>query len=414
MEQRIREVLNVPSPALRRNGMNELPPEAQRALALGPGERVQEAWPAVHRKGNATQGLANLADGMEGFLVLTSSRLMFLAGTGGRFSRTYQSVPPLSWGLATLAEAIQQPGALLGGHTVWFQVRGEYFSVGKGAGQENGRAQWAIERARSAAMAMPRAPAGGAAWAPTSAAPAPPGPVTASVPPVRAAEPYPPGASGRPEAATGPRAERAVPAASTWSSTPSSVQPQTVPPSSPAMREVSGPNATRPPAPVPTQGPGLSRPGAPSWPMVPMTLVETADANAFWSIVGSSGVDRGKMLIFCTEAPAELSASYGLAGATLWRISSNEGESRVRPGDVDRVGDLVSGHLEKETGRAVVLKGLDRVIEDAGFRSARKLLEVAREAAERTRGAVIVHADPVLVSPKELHQLEDDVKVLKV
>ena len=395
--------------------MIELPPEAQRALALGPGERVQEAWPAVHRKGSATQGLANLADGMEGFLVLTSSRLMFLAGTGGRFSRTYQSVPPLCWGLATLAEAIPQPGALLGGHTTWFQVRGEYFSVGKGAGQENGRAQWAIERARSAAMTMPRAPAGGAAWAPTAAAPAPPGPVTASVPPVRAAEPYPPGTSRRPEAATGPRAGRAVPAASTLSSTSSSPQPQAGgPPSSPDMREGSGPNAAHSPAPVPSQGPGLSRPGAPSWPMVPMTLVETADANAFWSIVGSSGVDRGKMLIFCTEAPAELSASYGLAGATLWRISSNEGEGRVRPGDVDRVGDLVSGHLEKETGRAVVLKGLDRVIEDAGFRSARKLLEVAREAAERTRGAVIVHADPVLVSPKELHQLEDDVKVLKV
>ena len=199
MEQRIGRVLNVPSPTLRRSGMIELPPEAQRALALGPGERVQEAWSAVHRKGSATQGLANLADGMEGFLVPTSSRLMFLAGTGGRFSRTYRSLPPLCWGLTTLPEAIQQPGALLGGRTVWFQVRGEYFSVGKGAGQENGRAQWAIERARSAAMAMPRAPAAGATWAPTATSPTPPGPVP--VPPVRTAEPYPTGASGRPEAA---------------------------------------------------------------------------------------------------------------------------------------------------------------------------------------------------------------------
>lgn len=148
--------------------------------------------------------------------------------------------------------------------------------------------------------------------------------------------------------------------------------------------------------------------------MVPMTLVETADAHAFWSIVGSSGVDRKRLLVFCTESPAELSAAYGLAGATLWRISSNEGEGRVRPSDVDRLGDLVLNHLDHATGQAVVIKGLDRVIEDAGFRGARRLLEVARETAEKTRGAVIVHADPVLVGLKELHQLEDDVKVLKI
>jgi hypothetical protein len=37
-----------------------------------------------------------------------------------------------------------------------------------------------------------------------------------------------------------------------------------------------------------------------------------------------------------------------------------------------------------------------------------------REIAEKTRGAVIIQVDPIVIGPKELHQLEDDVKVLRM
>jgi uncharacterized tellurite resistance protein B-like protein len=148
--------------------------------------------------------------------------------------------------------------------------------------------------------------------------------------------------------------------------------------------------------------------------MVPMTVVETSDANSFWSIVGSSGVDRSKLLVVCTESPGEISASYGLAGAVLWRFSRVEGEGKVSPGDADRLENILEEHLERESGQAIALKGLDRVIEEAGFRTARRLLEMVREIAEKTRGAVIVHIDSIVIGPKELHQLEDDVKVLRI
>lgn len=363
--------------------MDDLPTDAHVAIGLVPGENLVEAWRATHRRGTTTGNLPNFPEGMTGFLVLTSRRIVFVQEAGNRAARTYQAIPPLTWSLSSITQPIPAPTS---GRDAWIIVQGEYFSVGRGGAQENGRAQWSLERGRKSTQAPAAAPARYS----------PPKPIASFAPPTAPPVPRTPSPAPSPAPVTVPPAVESAP----------------VPPPSPSPAQAP---AVRPAAEPPAQAvQGLSRPGSPTWPMVPVTLVETADTNAFWSIVGSSGVERGKLLVFCTESPGELSASYGLAGATLWRISSNEGEGRVRPGDVDHLGDLISGHFDQGSGQAVVMKGLDRVIEDAGFRSARKLLEVAREAAERTRGAVIVHADPVNIGPKELHQLEDDAKVLKV
>jgi hypothetical protein len=364
--------------------MEDLPVAAQAVAGLGPGESFAGAWKLVHLPSATVSRLS-------GFLVLTSSRILFIMEAGG-FSKVYQAVPPLTWPLSDL----QDPISLTGKGSA-LAIRGEIFQVARGGSQEAGRAQWTLENARTKARGK------GVSTLPPS------GQLAAQL---RALATAPPTTPPSPKQTTpSPVAPPIVPSVSASSTTV-----PTAPTTAQDPLASSGGRST-PPTPAPALAPssqGLSRPGSPTWPMVPVTLVETTDPNSFWSIVGSSGVDRAKLMVFCTESPGELSASYGLAGASIWRISSNEGEGRVRPGDVDRLGDLISGHFDKDSGQGLALKGFDRIMEEAGFRSARKLLEVAREAAERTRGAVIIHADPVTIGPKELHQLEDDVKVLKL
>ena len=373
--------------------MSDIPPEAHAALQLGAGEAILNSWRAIHRCGPATRGLPDMPDRMEGFLVLTSQSLKFIQETGGVFSKVYRGFAPLTWSLASLGE-IAPPSKQSGLEKVlWFKVQGEFFSVGNGGAQENGRAQWTIERFRSTASRTGTSKAPPVPMAPTpvprqsvAQAPLTSAPVRASLPP-----------SNQPQIAVAPPPPASPPAPT--ASPP--VVVNTLP--TPTNSESKGRTAQ-----------GMSHPGMPIWPMVPMTVVETSDANSFWSIVGSSGVDRSKLLVVCTESPGEISASYGLAGAVLWRFSRVEGEGKVSPGDADRLENILEEHLERESGQAIALKGLDRVIEEAGFRTARRLLEMVREIAEKTRGAVIVHIDSIVIGPKELHQLEDDVKVLRI
>lgn len=364
--------------------MTELPPEARRAVGLLPGETLASSWPAAHQRPGAPSG-------SEGFLVVTSNRLLFLQEAGGRLSKSYQPVPGLSWPLATLGEVRVEENRGRMSSTSWLLVQGEYFSVGKGGAQENSRARWFLEQARSrAARPPPSSPAPVTLGTLAPVAPSPPPQSVPSAPSVPLQRPP-----------TAPNVVAAVSATAGAPAQPSFVREPT-------------PHAALSEPPRAESAHGLSVPGFPTWPMVPITIVETPEPSKFWSIVGSSGVERDKMLVFCTESPGELSASYGLAGATLWRIASSEGEGKVKPGDVDRLGLLIEDHFAQASGQAVVLKGLDRIIEEAGFRGARRLLEVAREVAEKTRGAVIVHVDPILVGPKEIHQLEEDGKVLKL
>lgn len=357
--------------------MSDLPPEAGAAIRLDPGELITNSWWAMHRCGPATRAIPGFPMLIEGYLVLTNRRLVFIQETGTRFSKGYSPVAALYWPLSSLREVTSSPGQGSRDKTTWLMVQGEYFSVGKGSSQENGRVQWLIERARTA----------------SSPAKVAPGKQSATIFAVPAPLPSPPpgknGASGQP------------------------VAPMSAQPTAPA-------NSDPPPAPAAKQevrssvGQGLSHPGQPTWPMVPMTIVEASDPDAFWRIVGSSGVDRSKLLVVCTESPGEISASYGLAGAILWRLTRIEGERKVSPADADKLGYILSEHLEKESGQAIVLKGLDRVIEESSFRTTRNLLDMLRETAERTRGAVIIFADSVVIGQKELHQLEDDVKVLRL
>ena len=352
--------------------VSDLPPEAAVAARLNPDERITSAWEATHQCGPATRAIPGFPEHIEGYLVLTTRRLVFVQETGSRFSKRYGLVSALDWPLTSLGGVTPHLGQ--GGHDgpSGFFVQGEYFSVGKGNSRENGRALWLIERGRTTSQATRS-------------------PITQHSPPVP--EPTPTESSPRNPVQPSRLADDPVP--------------------SPAIAPPSPSTEGKPEARQPT-GQGLSRPGLPAWPMVPMTIVEAPDPDAFWRIVGSSGVDRSKLLIVCTESPAEISAAYGLAGATLWRLTRTEGERKVSPADADKLGYILSEHLGRESGQAIVLKGIDRVIEEASFRTTLNLLDILRETAERTRGAVLVYADPVVIGSKELHQIEDGVKVLRL
>jgi hypothetical protein len=163
-------------------------------------------------------------------------------------------------------------------------------------------------------------------------------------------------------------------------------------------------------APTPTARKGT----LPSWPMTPLTTVESIDVNLFWQIVARSGVEREKLLLLCVEAPGTLGASYGFSGATFRRLATIEGENNLNPGDVDRIALVIEDHLQRGPGRSVAIRGIERILDRAGLKNTSRLLQVSSEVAESTRGAIIVCLDPSRLTIEERRRLEEDAQVLRI
>lgn len=148
--------------------------------------------------------------------------------------------------------------------------------------------------------------------------------------------------------------------------------------------------------------------------MVPLTAVETTTLAGFWAMAAASGIEREKMLIFTPDLPGKLTGTYGLVGASIFRIARTEGETNIGPGEIDRLGNLLENHLGKGSGRAVVLGGMEMLIDSSSLKSVRRLLQVAREVAETTRGAVLYALNPEILSQSERRQLEEGATVLRL
>lgn len=177
----------------------------------------------------------------------------------------------------------------------------------------------------------------------------------------------------------------------------------------------------RPPGPaLPTPAPGVpsvttpSSSAPPAWPMVPFTIVEAPSPDLVYGMAASSGLERERMLVIGPTSPGALAGTYGLAGAVLWRLSQTEGDQNLSPADVDRIGDVITRHLERGSGRAAVIAGLDRVVEASGVRATRRLLEVAHEIAEANRGTFLASLNPEFVKEADLKRLEESAQVLKL
>lgn len=145
-----------------------------------------------------------------------------------------------------------------------------------------------------------------------------------------------------------------------------------------------------------------------------MTMVTTSDPAQFWAMVARSGVPRDHLLVVSNEAPSLLATSFGLAGARFLRIARTEGMDHVSPADIDRLGDVIEHHLEGESNRAVVIHGIDKVIDSTSPRAVRRLVQILKEVAEASRGAVLVHLNPSVLPTGELPILEEGAVVIRL
>jgi len=149
------------------------------------------------------------------------------------------------------------------------------------------------------------------------------------------------------------------------------------------------------------------------WGDRPSTIIETSSPEIFWGAVASREMDRTKLLILCAESPDAVQKKYGISGADFRWISPVEGERRFLPGDIDHMGIAIEDHYHKGKGRFVAIQGIERVVRRAGAESAARLLEVSRDVASETGGALIVELDPAGVKPEELLLLEKEGTVLR-
>lgn len=168
-------------------------------------------------------------------------------------------------------------------------------------------------------------------------------------------------------------------------------------------------------APSPVVAPGASAPvtaGAtqvPNWPASPLTALETSNISILRALAVTSGVPKEQFLVFTTDPPSGLP---GLAGAEFRQISHQEGEGKMRPGELDQMADLIERHLSKGPGRRVIMEGVEMILESTNLKNVRRLLRVAREDAMLHQGRVLFAVNPKAHSQEELALLEEGARVV--
>lgn len=151
----------------------------------------------------------------------------------------------------------------------------------------------------------------------------------------------------------------------------------------------------------------------PPWPMVPLTILESASYESLWEMAAASGIARNRMLVFSTDLPGVVAGQYGLSGAAIWQIARTEGENTVSPENLERFSYLIENHLGKAAGGTVVIGGLQMLIDSAGIKNVRRLLQVAREIAQSTRGAVLVAINPDTLTAIDLRRMEEGATIVR-
>ncbi len=147
----------------------------------------------------------------------------------------------------------------------------------------------------------------------------------------------------------------------------------------------------------------------PSWsPQQIFAVYETAKESDVWKAFSEQKVDPRLLLGFTRDTPGAVKASYGLADATLYRVSRLEGEGVIAPSDADRLGFLLEQHLGQGPGRVAILPGVETLLESGNLRSVRRLLELGREKAMEHQGAFLVSLDPNSLSAEQKAVLERD------
>ncbi len=144
-----------------------------------------------------------------------------------------------------------------------------------------------------------------------------------------------------------------------------------------------------PPPPLPPPPPP-----PPPWPLEePLCYVETDKEEELWGRIGAAGLTASQVLGFTKQNPEGVVAKFSLEGATLYRISTIEGDGSVLPTDLERIGLFIDRHLSAGPGRVVVLPGLEHLVEATNVRNVRRLLDVVRDLALPKRGSMLFSVD---------------------
>ena len=164
---------------------------------------------------------------------------------------------------------------------------------------------------------------------------------------------------------------------------------------------------TAPPVAVAASIPAAQAPPPSAWPLFePLCFLETSRERDLLEIAGAAGLPPQRLLVFLTQTAEVLLPEYGLAGVEAIKLSRVEGEDVVSPGDLDRLGYLMEKHFAKGQGYKVVLPSVEALVEAAGVKNVRRLLDVARELAQGSAGSLLLSIFPKALPEEQVAILE--------
>lgn len=149
----------------------------------------------------------------------------------------------------------------------------------------------------------------------------------------------------------------------------------------------------------------------PPWPETPLTLVETTDETAVFTLVAP--VPKEDLLVVTRGATDDWVKERGYSASQVWQLSVTEGENSVRPADLEKIGHVVEQHLSSGKGKAAVLTGTDMLLDATSLKAVRRLLAVFREVAQEHGGRVLVVANVRSLSKEDKAHLEEGAQVLR-
>lgn len=144
----------------------------------------------------------------------------------------------------------------------------------------------------------------------------------------------------------------------------------------------------------------------------PLSTLETYQESDVWALVRKTHVEAGKLLAFTHGDPEEVAREISPTTATVYKVTRVEGESTVSPADVDRIADVISTHFAQGRGRAVVLPGLETIVESTNVRNVRRMIDLVRDLAMESKGSILVTLDPGSLSATDLSLLERGSRLL--
>ena len=194
------------------------------------------------------------------------------------------------------------------------------------------------------------------------------------------------------------------------------------PPPPPASPSASSPSPAPSPAPSPVVSaapavaaasvntgaaapPQTSPPGA-------FTVFEATSRAGVYARTSALGISGAALLIVSPDNPSTIAGAWK-NDVVFWRLARTEQEGTVRPDEVDRLGSILERHLSKAPGQAVLLLGMEEIIDATSLRVARRLVALLREVAEGQGGHALLHLNPSLLDESERRVLEEGATVLR-